>query len=227
MFLQGRGEDDSPLWVSPRMRLQPMSRSHAGCVRGPKTEQHWRPRVMSHIKQLDHVGITGADLDSAASSSSTWVSRRKAEPSLEGAFVDDVIGIPDARTEIVVLRPAVGGERGPGSALPVGVDGSSTIIGSMVTTPSPRALAAIGAARTTTHAQSTWCLRRTRAQLREEAAQRLAIRPAQGPRRANHYVQDYQRVVSAPTSPVEGAVLRRIQPRPAPSRPRSSREDTG
>ena len=64
---------------------------------------------MSHIKQLDHVGITFADLDSAADFFADLGLEVEGRRFLEGAFVDDVIGIPDARTEIVVLRPPGGG----------------------------------------------------------------------------------------------------------------------
>ena len=64
---------------------------------------------MSHIKQLDHVGITVADLDTAAAFFADLGLEVEGRTFLEGPFVDDVIGIPDARTEIVVLRPPGGG----------------------------------------------------------------------------------------------------------------------
>ena len=64
---------------------------------------------MPHIKQLDHAGITVADLDSAAEFFVDLGLEEEGRTFLEGAFVDDVIGIPDARTEIVVLRPPGGG----------------------------------------------------------------------------------------------------------------------
>ena len=64
---------------------------------------------MSLIKQTDHVGITVADLDSAAAFFADLGLEVEGRTFLEGEFVDAVIGIPDARTEIVVLRPPGGG----------------------------------------------------------------------------------------------------------------------
>lgn len=64
---------------------------------------------MGHITRFDHVGITVADLDTATD----FFTRLGLEPEgrmvIEGEFLDDVIGIRDARTEIVVLRPPGGG----------------------------------------------------------------------------------------------------------------------
>ncbi len=64
---------------------------------------------MSLIKQIDHVGITVADLDSATAFFADLGLEIEGRTFLEGEFVDAVIGIPDARTEIVVLRPPGGG----------------------------------------------------------------------------------------------------------------------
>ena len=64
---------------------------------------------MSSIKQLDHVGITVVDLDSATEFFADLGLEVEGRTFLEGEFVDTVIGIPDARTEIVVLRPPGGG----------------------------------------------------------------------------------------------------------------------
>ncbi len=64
---------------------------------------------MTHIKQLDHVGITVVDLDSATAFFADLGLEVEGRTFLEGEFVDTVIGIPDARTEIVVLRPPGGG----------------------------------------------------------------------------------------------------------------------
>jgi len=64
---------------------------------------------MSLIKQIDHVGITVADLDSATAFFADLGLEIEGRTFLEGEFVDVVIGIPDARTEIVVLRPPGGG----------------------------------------------------------------------------------------------------------------------
>ena len=64
---------------------------------------------MSSIRQLDHVGITVADLDSATEFFADLGLEVEGRTFLEGEFVDTVIGIADARTEIVVLRPPGGG----------------------------------------------------------------------------------------------------------------------
>ncbi len=64
---------------------------------------------MSHIRQFDHIGITVADLDSATAFFTDLGLEVEGRTFLEGEFVDTVIGIPDARTEIVVLRPPGGG----------------------------------------------------------------------------------------------------------------------
>ena len=64
---------------------------------------------MSSIRQLDHVGITVVDLDSATEFFADLGLEVEGRTFLEGEFVDTVIGIPDARTEIVVLRPPGGG----------------------------------------------------------------------------------------------------------------------
>jgi catechol 2,3-dioxygenase-like lactoylglutathione lyase family enzyme len=65
--------------------------------------------VMSHIKQLDHVGITVADLDAATAFFTDLGLEIEGRTFLEGEFIDVVIGIPDSRTEMVVLRPPGGG----------------------------------------------------------------------------------------------------------------------
>ena len=64
---------------------------------------------MSHIKQIDHVGITVADLDSATAFFADLGLEIEGRTFLEGEFIDTVIGIPDSRTEIVMLRPPGGG----------------------------------------------------------------------------------------------------------------------
>lgn len=64
---------------------------------------------MSHIKQFDHVGITVADLDLVTAFFVDLGLEVEGRTFLEGDFVDTVIGIPDSRTEIVVLRPPGGG----------------------------------------------------------------------------------------------------------------------
>jgi catechol 2,3-dioxygenase-like lactoylglutathione lyase family enzyme len=65
--------------------------------------------VMSPITRFDHVGITVADLERATAFFTDLGLEVEGSTYLEGAFIDDVIGIPDSRTEIVVLRPPGGG----------------------------------------------------------------------------------------------------------------------
>jgi catechol 2,3-dioxygenase-like lactoylglutathione lyase family enzyme len=64
---------------------------------------------MSHIRRFDHVGITVADLDAATAFFVGLGLEVEGRMSMEGEFVDTVIGIPGSRSEIVVLRPPDGG----------------------------------------------------------------------------------------------------------------------
>ena len=64
---------------------------------------------MSHIRRFDHVGITVADLDTATAFFVGLGLEVEERMFVEGEFLDTVIGIPDARTEIVMLRPPDGG----------------------------------------------------------------------------------------------------------------------
>ena len=64
---------------------------------------------MSHIKQLDHVGITVADLDLVTGFFVKLGLEVEGRMFMEGEFLDTVSGIPSARTEIVMLRPPGGG----------------------------------------------------------------------------------------------------------------------
>jgi catechol 2,3-dioxygenase-like lactoylglutathione lyase family enzyme len=65
---------------------------------------------MPHIRRFDHVGITVADLDAATRFFVGLGLEIDGGPmTMEGDFVDTVIGIPDSRTEIVMLRPPDGG----------------------------------------------------------------------------------------------------------------------
>jgi len=60
--------------------------------------------------RFDHVGITVADLDLVTSFFVTLgLDVEDTRSVVEGEFLDTVIGIPDARTEIVMLRPPGGG----------------------------------------------------------------------------------------------------------------------
>ena len=64
---------------------------------------------MPHVKRFDHVGITVADLDQATAFFVALGLEVEGPMPMEGEFVDTVIGIPDSRSEIVMLRPAGGG----------------------------------------------------------------------------------------------------------------------
>jgi catechol 2,3-dioxygenase-like lactoylglutathione lyase family enzyme len=65
--------------------------------------------VMARIKQFDHVGITVDDIDAAAAFFVSLGLEVEGRMSMEGEFLDTVCGIPDARTEVVMLRPPGGG----------------------------------------------------------------------------------------------------------------------
>ena len=64
---------------------------------------------MSPIRHFDHVGITVRDLDTVTAFFVGLGFEAEGRAVLEGEFLDTVIGIPDARTEIVMLRPPGGG----------------------------------------------------------------------------------------------------------------------
>jgi catechol 2,3-dioxygenase-like lactoylglutathione lyase family enzyme len=64
---------------------------------------------MSPIRHFDHVGITVKDLDRVTAFFVGLGLETEGRTVLEGEFLDTVIGIPNARTEIVMLRPPGGG----------------------------------------------------------------------------------------------------------------------
>jgi catechol 2,3-dioxygenase-like lactoylglutathione lyase family enzyme len=64
---------------------------------------------MSGILRFDHVGVTVADLEQAAAFFVGLGLEVEGSQSLEGDFLDAVIGIPDSRTRIVMLRCPGGG----------------------------------------------------------------------------------------------------------------------
>jgi catechol 2,3-dioxygenase-like lactoylglutathione lyase family enzyme len=81
---------------------------------------------MSRIRRFDHVGITVADLDAVSAFFVELGFEVEGRTLVEGEFLDTVIGMPDSRTEMVMLRPPSGGtglelarfmrpEHGPGS----------------------------------------------------------------------------------------------------------------
>jgi catechol 2,3-dioxygenase-like lactoylglutathione lyase family enzyme len=61
------------------------------------------------IRRFDHVGITVADLDAVLAFFVGLGLEVEGRMTIEGEFVDTVIGIPGSRSEIVVLRPPDGG----------------------------------------------------------------------------------------------------------------------
>jgi catechol 2,3-dioxygenase-like lactoylglutathione lyase family enzyme len=64
---------------------------------------------MSGVRRFDHVGITVAHLDKATAFFVGLGFEVEGRMVMEGEFVDTVIGIPDSRSEIVMLRPPDGG----------------------------------------------------------------------------------------------------------------------
>lgn len=64
---------------------------------------------MPSIKRFDHVGITVEDLDVAIAFFTDLGLELEGRQFVEGEFLDTVIGIPDSRTEIAMLRAADGG----------------------------------------------------------------------------------------------------------------------
>ncbi len=65
---------------------------------------------MPHIRRFDHVGITVADLETVTAFFVGLGLAVEGGPMfVEGEFLDTVIGIPNSRTEIVMLRSPDGG----------------------------------------------------------------------------------------------------------------------
>ena len=64
---------------------------------------------MSGIKHFDHVGITVDDLDSATAFFVGLGLEVEGRQFVEGEFLDTVCGIPNSRTDVVMLRPPGGG----------------------------------------------------------------------------------------------------------------------
>ena len=73
------------------------------------TGERSRMLTMSRIPRFDHVGITVADLDTVSAFFVQLGLEVEGRTFLEGDFLDTVIGIPNARTEIVMLRAPDGG----------------------------------------------------------------------------------------------------------------------
>ena len=81
---------------------------------------------MGHITRFDHVGVTVRDLDRAVEFFVRLGLEVEARMPIEGEFLDTVIGMEGARTEIVMLRVPGGGSPVELSSFvrPDAVDGS-------------------------------------------------------------------------------------------------------
>src|SRR5258708_7886723 len=66
---------------------------------------------MSHVRRFDHVGLTVADLDVVTAFFVALGLEVEGRTFVEGEFLDTVCGIPDSRTEIVMLKPPGDGTR--------------------------------------------------------------------------------------------------------------------
>ena len=64
---------------------------------------------MAQVKSFDHVGITVDDLDLVTAFFVGLGLEVEGRAFMEGEFLDTVCGIPDSRTEVVMLRPPGGG----------------------------------------------------------------------------------------------------------------------
>jgi catechol 2,3-dioxygenase-like lactoylglutathione lyase family enzyme len=64
---------------------------------------------VAHAIRFDHVGITVADLDLVTAFFVALGLEVEGSTVVEGEFLDTVIGIPDSRSKIVMLRPPNGG----------------------------------------------------------------------------------------------------------------------
>src|SRR3954451_22704509 len=65
--------------------------------------------AMAQVRRFDHIGITVADLDAVTAFFVGLGLEVEGRTFVEGDFLDTVCGIPDSRTEIVMLRPPDGG----------------------------------------------------------------------------------------------------------------------
>ncbi len=64
---------------------------------------------MPGIRRFDHIGITVADLDAAVAFFVGLGLEVEGRTAVEGAFIDTVLGMKDARSEIAMLRLPDGG----------------------------------------------------------------------------------------------------------------------
>jgi catechol 2,3-dioxygenase-like lactoylglutathione lyase family enzyme len=66
---------------------------------------------MSDVRRFDHIGITVADLDAVTAFFVALGLEVEGRTFIEGEFLDTVIGIPNSRAEILMLKPPDGGTR--------------------------------------------------------------------------------------------------------------------
>ncbi|MEV6800319.1 VOC family protein [Micromonospora rifamycinica] len=66
---------------------------------------------MARVRRFDHVGITVADLDVVSAFFVALGLEVEGRTFVEGEFLETVCGLPDSRTEIVMLRSPDGGAR--------------------------------------------------------------------------------------------------------------------
>jgi catechol 2,3-dioxygenase-like lactoylglutathione lyase family enzyme len=59
---------------------------------------------MAHVRRFNHVGITVTDLDVVTAFFVTLGLEGEGRAFVEGEFLETVCGIPDSRTEIVMLK---------------------------------------------------------------------------------------------------------------------------
>jgi catechol 2,3-dioxygenase-like lactoylglutathione lyase family enzyme len=64
---------------------------------------------VSPVRNFDHIGVTVADIDRVTHFFVDLGFEMEGRTFLEGEFLDTVIGMPDSRTELVMLRPPNGG----------------------------------------------------------------------------------------------------------------------
>jgi catechol 2,3-dioxygenase-like lactoylglutathione lyase family enzyme len=74
-------------------------------------DDHTGRSTVSPIRTFDHVGITVSDLDTATAFFVGLGFEVEGRMSMEGEFVDTVIGIPDSRSEMVMLLLPDGGTK--------------------------------------------------------------------------------------------------------------------
>jgi catechol 2,3-dioxygenase-like lactoylglutathione lyase family enzyme len=91
--------------------VEPGRHYTANPYRGGNTAGRVEDGLLSHVRRFDHVGITVADLDAVTAFFVALGMEVENRMYVEGEFLDTVIGIPDSRTQIVMLKPPDDGTR--------------------------------------------------------------------------------------------------------------------